>query len=323
MTFGSIVTVPNLTQIGRVEPYISVETFKDDPLSNSLDLSQLVEGGSQSAQDSAIYRMILRASAKIDNHTCGPTGTLNATQVTKQGQSFVNREGCVTVNPGEPRLIGCVGAEWGYQMGAWSQIPVDAYHMWVEETTIRLKIAGGAGTIQYAGIGDLSALFQGRTSGKVYVNYTYIAGWPNSFTSIATSTAGGYTQTVVGETHTVPATSPYTVTVAQAATWYADVSVTTTAGASLVGQYAVINGTYTFQAALHGTAVLISYQYGAPPLDLAQAVTEIIAERYRTRGWIGLRSVAQPGVGTTSYASWAMSPANQMIVESYRTRFIV
>ena len=200
MTFGSIVTVPNLTQIGRVEPYISVETFKDDPLSNSLDLSQLVEGGSQSAQDSAIYRMILRASAKIDNHTCGPTGTLNATQVTKQGQSFVNREGCVTVNPGEPRLIGCVGAEWGYQMGAWSQIPVDAYHMWVEETTIRLKIAGGAGTIQYAGIGDLSALFQGRTSGKVYVNYTYIAGWPNSFTSIATSTAGGYTQTVVDTT---------------------------------------------------------------------------------------------------------------------------
>ena len=102
---GSIVTVPNITQIGKAEPYISVETFKDDPLSNSLDLSQLVEGGSQSAQDSAIQRMIYRASAKIDNHTCGPTGTLNATQVTKQGQSFVNREGCVTVNPGEPRLL--------------------------------------------------------------------------------------------------------------------------------------------------------------------------------------------------------------------------
>ena len=157
-------------------------------------------------------------------------------------------------------------------------------------------------------------------------------GWPGSNggnrfwegrQNVAVSYTAGYTQTVVGETHTVPATSPYTVAVAQAATWYADVSVTTTAGASLVGQYAVINGTYTFQAALHGTAVLISYQYGAPPLDLAQAVTEIIAERYRTRGWIGLRSVAQPGVGTTSYASWAMSPANQMIVESYRTRFIV
>ena len=42
----SIITVPNITQIGKAEPYISVETFKDDPLSNSLDLSQLVEGGS-------------------------------------------------------------------------------------------------------------------------------------------------------------------------------------------------------------------------------------------------------------------------------------
>lgn len=201
MSFGSIVTVPNLTQIGRAEPYISVETFKSDPLSNSLDLTQLVEGGSQSAQNSAIYRMILRASAKIDNHTCGPTGTLNATQVTKQGQSFVNREGCVTVNPGEPRLLGVTGAQWGYELGAWSDVPVDGYHLWVEETTIRIKIVGATGTIQFAGIGDLSALFQGRSGlGKVYVNYTYLAGWPNSFTSVATAVAGDTELTVVDAT---------------------------------------------------------------------------------------------------------------------------
>ena len=197
MTFGSIVTVPNITQIGQVEPYISVQEFKDDPLSNSLDLSQLVEGGTQSAQDSAIYRMILRASSKIDAHTCGPTGTLNATQVTKQGQSFVDRWCCVTVNPGEPRLIGCTAAEWAYQMGAWSQVPVDQYHLWVEETTIKIKIGGGAGTIQYAGIGDLSALFQGRNGGgKVFINYSYLAGWPNSFTNVSTAVAGGTTLSV-------------------------------------------------------------------------------------------------------------------------------
>jgi len=84
-----------------------------------------------------------------------------------------------------------------HQMGAWSSIPTDAYHMWVEETTIRLKIAGGAGTIQFAGIGDLSALFQGRSAnGKVYVNYTYLAGWPNTFTTLATGAAGGNTLTV-------------------------------------------------------------------------------------------------------------------------------
>jgi hypothetical protein len=191
MSFGSIVTVPNLVQIGKVEPYISVETFKDDPLSNSLDLNQLVEGGTQSAQDSAIQRMIYRASAKIDNHTCGPTGTLNATVVPLQGQSFINREGCVTVNPGQPRLIGVVAAQWAYQMGAWSDIPIDQYHAFVEETTIRLKIGGGAGTINFAGIGDLSALFQGRNQqGKVYVNYTVMAGWPNSFTNLANGMAG-------------------------------------------------------------------------------------------------------------------------------------
>ena len=192
MTFGSIVTVPNTSQIGKAEPYISVEEFKADPLSNSLDLSQLVEGGTQSAQDSAIYRMILRASSKIDAHTCGPTGTLNATQVTKQGQSFVDRSGCVTVFPGEPRVLGITGAQWGYQMGAWTQVPVDGYHMWPEETGFKIKIGGGTGTVQFAGIGDLSPLFQGRwQGGKVYVNYSYLAGWPNSFTSLATAVAGG------------------------------------------------------------------------------------------------------------------------------------
>jgi hypothetical protein len=159
------------------------------------------------------------------------------------------------------------------------------------------------------------------------------AGWPGSVgggnrfwegrQNVAVSYTAGYTATAYGEAGTVPATGPYTIKVAQAATFYADVSVTTAAGASLAGQYSVSNGTYTFNSALRGSGVLISYQYGAPPADLAQAVTEIIAERYRTRGWIGLRSVAQPGVGTTSYASWAMSPANQMIVDSYRTRFIV
>ena len=147
--------------------------------------------------------------------------------------------------------------------------------------------------------------------------------WPGR-SNVAVSYTAGYTQTIFAESHTVPATpGPYTVTVTQSATWYSDVSVTNSAGASLAGQYSVINGIYTFSSALQGTTVLISYQYGAPPLDLSQAVTEIVAERYRTRGWIGLRSVGQPGVGTTSYGSWVMSPANEAIVDSYRTRFIV
>jgi len=151
-------------------------------------------------------------------------------------------------------------------------------------------------------------------------SYRFIEGRQN----VAVSYTAGYTQSIYGEAGTVPATpGPYTVKIAQAATFYADLGATTAAGASLAGQYAVNNGTYTFSSALHGQSVLISYQYGAPPLDLQQAVTEIIAERYRTRGWIGLRSVAQPGVGTTSYASWAMSPANEAVVNSYRSRFIV
>lgn len=73
------------------------------------------------------------------------------------------------------------------------------------------------------------------------------------------------------EAGSIPATpGPYTVAVAQSATWATDLGVkfastglplTRVAAAPAAGQYSVAAGTYSFAAADQGKAVLISYQY--------------------------------------------------------------
>ena len=77
---------------------------------------------------------------------------------------------------------------------------------------------------------------------------------------------------VVNETGTVPAVGPYTVTVANAGTFYIDLGVLdVTSGATLkqvsgapaTGEYSVAAGVYTFNAAQLSNAVVINYIYTA------------------------------------------------------------
>lgn len=82
-----------------------------------------------------------------------------------------------------------------------------------------------------------------------------------------TFTTGGITWNI-GESHSVPATGPYTVTVTNSATFDADLGVTygstglpfqKVASGPTVGQYSVSAGVYTFAAADEGVAVFITY----------------------------------------------------------------
>lgn len=56
---------------------------------------------------------------------------------------------------------------------------------------------------------------------------------------------------------------------------------------------------YTFAAADEDAGVLISYNYVPAPLE--QACVEVVAERYRYKGRIGLASASMGGQETTSY----------------------
>jgi hypothetical protein len=76
----------------------------------------------------------------------------------------------------------------------------------------------------------------------------------------------------VDEAATIPASGPYTVTVAQAAAFTSDQGVTISgtpltkvAGAPGAMQYAVAAGVYTFNSAQHGASAVISYTYLVDP----------------------------------------------------------
>ncbi len=154
--------------------------------------------------------------------------------------------------------------------------------------------------------------------------------------NVAVTYSAGYVLDVFAEPQTIPTSpGPYTITVSAGKNFYADLGVTLSlAGTPLsavafpgvpgASQYNVdpATGTYYFNAAQEGLGVNIAYQYGGTPYDLAQAVTELVSARYRSRQWIEQVSQVQPGIGTTSYSRLGIPPQVQMILEHYKMRFI-
>lgn len=116
-------------------------------------------------------------------------------------------------------------------------------------------VAVGAGTRKVTGKAK-AAKISGIAMNSLFFNGTLSA---------------GQTSTVVGEAGTIPAASgPYTVTVANSATWTVDqgvifaatgVPLTRVASGPTTGQYSVAAGVYTFAAADTLLGVLISYNY--------------------------------------------------------------
>lgn len=82
--------------------------------------------------------------------------------------------------------------------------------------------------------------------------------------------ATGQLATAFGEAHSVPASTPYTVTVTNSATFVDDYGVlyattglplTKVASVTAAGQYSVASGVYTFFSGDAGAALLVSYTY--------------------------------------------------------------
>jgi hypothetical protein len=139
--------------------------------------------------------------------------------------------------------------------------------------------------------------------------------------NVAVSYTAGQVTNQWYESATVPSVSPYTVTVANSSTFWQDEGVTTASGAAVTG-YAVANGVYTFPASAAGEAVLISYQYGAVPQDLNEAAVELVSQQYKRRKTLDQASQVQPGIGTTNFRSWELSPTQEGIIDRYRRRFL-
>lgn len=153
-----------------------------------------------------------------------------------------------------------------------------------------------------------------RGVGNIEVGYTY-----------------GYC--VQDEAQTIPALTTYTITPAAPRGSYAqDLGVKLangtaltkiTSGTPTTGQYLPPDVTlstprlvYTFAAADAGQAVLLSYNYIPAPIE--QACIEIVGERYKYKGRIGLASASLGGQETTSYIVDGLTKAIKSRLDPYR-----
>jgi hypothetical protein len=135
---------------------------------------------------------------------------------------------------------------------------------------------------------------------------------------------------IEGEAWTTPSTAPYLISAAAPfGAWASDLGVVySSSGLALqavksapaAGQYSVCAGVYQFSASDAGSALSLSY--GFVPQDLAQAATELAAERFRASERIGLRSKSLGGQETIAYDLSGFSASVQALIAPYkRTAF--
>jgi hypothetical protein len=159
--------------------------------------------------------------------------------------------------------------------------------------------------------------YLGRTCG-----YRFTRGRQNV---AITYTAGFAAQNIVNELQTVPA-NPGPYTVLTSLPWLADAGVkyfsngnpfTQVQTAPAAGQYYLNGNTYLFNASDAGEQIQISYTAAGTPADIELAVRRMVFLIYQRRSWEGLRSIAKPELGQTTYSAWEIDPSVQEVIGNY------
>ena len=168
--------------------------------------------------------------------------------------------------PPSPALVGGASAQIGYVLDSSDATPPGAMQ--------RLSLRG--------------YLF---TCGIQNVTLSYSAGYQISNESVAIPTTPPYS---------VSAQAPYGDWASDGGVVYSKgVSLTAVTGTLAAGQYAVVNGVYSFAQADAGSTVLLTYGY--VPADLASCCMDWAAERYAYRSRIGQHSKSLGGQETMAF----------------------
>ena len=283
----TVVFAPFIDQIGRVEPYVSVQEVKFSPTASDLDLENLVSDSSQTAQDRALYELIVRASAKVDNYIFGRLGTLNATSNTQNGRYQLDRSGRFKIHPSFTPVIAVSDFSWGISPGNMSALALTTSNVWIEEESIIVLPWNTPGaTANYSGSDALGWLSYPNSANEYYTQFTIVNGYPNTFTSSAVA-AGATSLPITDPTGIYPGTN---LTI-----WdgvndeYVSVSSSYVAGSS----------TLTLAAPLqfsHGTAVNVSQMHPS----VKQATIHFIVGMVKERGQGGGFEISPAGEVTPS-----------------------
>ena len=283
----TVVFAPFIEQVGRVEPYISLDELKFSATASDIDFTNLVENAATTAQDRALYELIVRASAKVDNYIYGRLGTLNATSNTQNGRYQLDRSGRFKIHPSFTPVIAVSGFSWGTTPGNLSALSLTTSNIWVEEESIIvLPWNNPSATTVYSGSDALGWLAYPNTTNEYYVEFTFVNGYPNTFTT-SNSAAAATSINVTDPTGIYPGTS---LTIWDGMN---DEFVT------VASTYVAGNSTVTLSAALkyaHGTNVNVSQMHPS----VKQATIHFVVGMVKERGQGGGFEISPTGEVTPS-----------------------
>ena len=168
-------------------PYVTIDEVLYSATASSIDFSNLIENGSEAVQRRALQELIVRASVKADNFIYGALGTLTATVNTENGRYRANRMGQFVIHPYYWPILEVRTFKVGYGPGsAMTTATVSADTCSIERMQFIMTNPTGLGStpVQFNTLGNYAV-----GGGEQFVEYTYVNGFANAFTT-ADASAG-------------------------------------------------------------------------------------------------------------------------------------
>ena len=174
-------------------PYLSAAEYNNAP--TSMDVANLIPGGSAQANATALVETIGRASSWIDSYCCGHSGTLSSTVETEPARVWGTYRSTLAIKTRFWPIAEVRSFSYSPQPGGLvnnlsaSVNPSNSIAIYPQEFEVTTT-----GTVAFSG--QTNTGFGGFGSGNGIVRrweydtvYTYVAGWPN--TTLAASVAAG------------------------------------------------------------------------------------------------------------------------------------
>ena len=173
-----------LDTFNQENAYLTIAEFKNAP--TSLDINNLISGGTQGQQDAELANIILRASSYLDEYL---NQNLVAKRSTETQRVRVNNQGYIALHPNDNPVIALESFLYGASPNNLQTLP-DPSQCWFEAQQVLVPLSQMATT--YSSAGPLS--FGSSTPGQqLFTQYTYVAGFVNTTIATATATATSLT----------------------------------------------------------------------------------------------------------------------------------
>lgn len=150
-------------------PYLTVDEYKQAP--TSVDVDDLVGGGSMALNDVELGNVLARSSSWIDAH-CGQV--LAATEDTETLRGRASRDGFLRIHPRFSPIIAVVDASFGSNPQAMQSLDVST--AWIEDASVVFPLV--AANASFLGPIQFSRIYQPLA--EQFIHITYVNGYANS-----------------------------------------------------------------------------------------------------------------------------------------------